>query len=217
MSRAIDRYRDRGSNFDAYMIAMIRLSAKEYGIRKKEHRIIEKTWWDTKAKEAEVCEPAEPDYFEEKPDLPKVPNPRQVLILLLKSYHYLSESHVARLAPAVGLTKEKLVSMIDELRTLRLQRDEAVRALRERTHMQFYRCLAFEKRMLQAPAHSAHRLKMTKCLETAQKRLASMRRRLASMRIEASNEQIAQVLGVKKGTVDSNLHAVKQKNQIETR
>ncbi|MDR2072206.1 MAG: hypothetical protein LBP60_02065 [Spirochaetaceae bacterium] len=215
MSRAVDRYKECGSNFDAYITTMIRLSAKEYGIRKKEHRIIEKTWWDAKAEEMAVYEPEEPEYLEEEPKLHRVSNPRQVLMLLLKAYHYLSESHVARLAPAVGLTKEELSSIIDRLRRLRLQRDEAVRNLKERIHAQFYRCLAFEKRMIHAPPYSIHRLKMKKCLETARKRLLSMRKRLASMRTEASNEQIAQVLGVKKGTVDSNLHAVKQRNQTE--
>ncbi|MDR2313387.1 MAG: hypothetical protein LBE02_02510 [Spirochaetaceae bacterium] len=215
MSRAVDRYKDCGANFDAYITAMVKLSAREYGIRKKEHRIIERAWWDARAEETAACEPEEPEYFKEKPELHRVSNPRQVLMLLLKAYHYLSESHVARLAPAVGLTKEKLSSMIDQLRTLRLRRDQAIRDLKERIHAQFYRCLAFEKRMLLAPPCSTHRLKMKTCLERARKRLLSIRKRLASMRFEASNQQIARILGVKKGTVDSNLHAVKQKNQIE--
>jgi DNA-directed RNA polymerase specialized sigma24 family protein len=38
-----------------------------------------------------------------------------------------------------------------------------------------------------------------------------MRRRLRSIRLDPSNRQVAEVLGVPKGTIDSNLYAVKSK------
>jgi DNA-directed RNA polymerase specialized sigma24 family protein len=215
LSRAVDRYEDQGSSFDAYIITMIRLSAKEYGLRKKDHRIIEKTWWCAKAAEMAVCETEEPGYMENRAPPKKVSNPRQVLMLLLKSYYYLSEDHLSRLAPALGMAREELFHMVDTLRILRLQRDEAIRNLAERVHGQFYRCLTFEKRLEAAPPHSAHWFKMKKCLETGRKRLSSMRRRLSEIRIEASNEQVAKIMGVAKGTVDSNLYAVRHKNQTE--
>jgi hypothetical protein len=53
---------------------------------------------------------------------------------------------------------------------------------------------------------------MKNSLEIARKRLASMRRRLKAMRTEASNRQVAGIMGVKKGTIDSNLYEVRQKN-----
>jgi hypothetical protein len=215
LSKAVDRYEDRGSSFDAYIITMLRLSAKEYALRKREHRIIEKTWWNAHAEEMAAYEPEEPDYFEEKPPLQKISNPRQVLILLLKSYYYLSDDLVSRLAPALGLEKEELLGIVDELREIRTQREERINSLKERIHCQFYRCLAFEKLMLASPLHSPHRIKMARCLENARKRLISMRRRLSLMRIGASNEQVARVLKVAKGTIDSNLYTVRHKNQIE--
>jgi len=213
LKKTLDHYTDQGSCFDTYIAAMIRLSVKEYELRKKEHYIIERTWWDAKAEEMKVAE-EEPDY----PDiqLKKVSNPRQVLILLLKSYYYLSDSHIERLAPVLGLEKEKLYLMVDELRVLRAQREEAINGLKERIHGQFYRNLTFEKRMQSASPCSAHRYKMEHCLENGQKRLASMRRRLSAMRTEATNEEVAAIMGIAKGTVDSNLFAVHQRNQEET-
>jgi hypothetical protein len=193
---------------------MIHLSAKEYGLRKKDHRIIEKTWWSAKAAEMAVCENEEPEYPENK-TLPEISNPRQVLMLLLKSYHYLSEDHLSRLAPALGVSKEQLFHMVDKLRILRLQRDEEVRNFTERVHCQFYRCLTFERRLEAAALHSGHWFKMKKCLEKARKRLSSMRRTLSEIHLEASNKEVAKVMGIAKGTVDSNLYAVRHKNQME--
>jgi hypothetical protein len=212
LSKAVDRYSDRGSSFDTYITAMIRLSAKEYALRKKDHRIIERIWWSAKAAEMAVCDTEEPEYAAERRQDIKISNPRQVLMLLLKSYHYLSENQLEQLAPSLNMDKKELVRMVDELRGLRLKREETIRELKERIYCQFYRCLAFEKRMQAAPVHSAHQAKMKRCLETARKRLTSMRRRLSLMRLDASNKQVAQVMKIAKGTVDSNLYSVKLKN-----
>jgi len=216
LHRAVDRYADKGSSFDAYILTTVRLSVKEYGLQKKEHRIIEKTWWTAKAEETAVFDTGEMEYIEESPALPKVHNPRQALILLLKSYYHISDTRMAQLAPALGLEKDELYRMVDELRVLRLQREENIHDLKERIHGQFYRCLAFEKRMKAAPYHSPHWQKMKRCLETGRKRLLSMRRRLQVMRMEASNEEVAKVMKVAKGTVDSNLYAARQRNQTES-
>ncbi|MDR2471779.1 MAG: hypothetical protein LBD09_06690 [Treponema sp.] len=213
LSRAVDRYVDQGVGFDPYFIAMVKLSAREYGLRQKEHQIIEKTWWSARAEEMAVCE--EEETYESEPKPKKVSNPRQVLMLLLKSYYYLSDDHLSRLAPALGLEKEELYRMVDEMRVLRLKREENINGLKERIHGQFYRCLAFEKRMRASPLYSLHWHRMKNSLETARKRLASMRRHLQTMRIDASNDQVARVLRVAKGTVDSSLYAVRQRNQTE--
>jgi DNA-directed RNA polymerase specialized sigma24 family protein len=217
LHRAVDQYTDRGSSFDAYIVATVQQTAKEYGLRKREHRIIEKLWWNTKATEAAaVAEAEEPAYLEDVPIAVKVPNRRQALMLLLKSYYQLSDLHLEKLAPSLGVRKEELYRMVDELRVLRLNREEIINTLKERIHSQFYRCLSFEKRMKTAARSSAHWHKMKRCLENARKRLASMRKRLQTVRMGASNREIARVMKVSKGTVDSNLYAVRLKNQTDS-
>jgi hypothetical protein len=103
--------------------------------------------------------------------------------------------------------------MVDKLRVIRVQREEMINSLKERIHGQFYRCLAFEKRLQASSPCSAHWFRMKRCLETARKRLLSMRRRLNAMHIEASNKQVAKLMGVAKGTIDSCLHEVRMRNQ----
>jgi len=105
---------------------------------------------------------------------------------------------------------------VDKLRVVRAQREEAINGLKERIHGQFYRNLTFEKRMRSAVLCSAHWYRMKRCLENGQKRLASMRRRLSSMHTGATNEQVAAIMRVAKGTIDSNLFAVRQRNREET-
>jgi hypothetical protein len=213
IKRAVDRYEDRGSTFDSYINVLVKLSAKEYCLRKKDHKIIEQTWWDAKAEEMMVCEEEEPEYFEPKQDFSQVRNRKQVLLLLLKSYHFLSDDYISRAAPAIGIDKEELKNMVDTLRNQRLGQEEQIRGLQERIYSQFYRCLAFENRMRAFPPGSSHSQEMKKRLEGAKKRLAAMRKRLAAMRIDAPNWQIANLIGTKKGTVDSGLHTARRNHE----
>ena len=220
LSRAVDHYTDMGSSFDTYIISMVKLSAKEYCMRKKEHRIIEKAWWDAKAVEMAVAE--EEQEYHKFPPVPsseavpeKVPNPRQILMLLLKSYYYMSDDYLEQLAPALDMEKEELFYMVDKLRVMRVKREQTLNGYKERIHGQYYRCLAFEKRLQAAAPNSAHSIKMQRSLQTARKRLSALRSRLKKMRTEASNGQVAWIMGVKKGTVDSNLFAVRQRNNHE--
>jgi biotin operon repressor len=214
ISRAIDNYRDTGSSFDAYIGALLRWSAKEYHTKETEHRIIESACWKARALEMAVCED-EPPYLEPAPVFDPVSNPRQVLSLLLKSYHYVSEDFLTRIAPAVGISKEKLGHLIEELRKQRMQREGEIWELQERVFTQYYRCISFEKRLRVAPEDSTRHRKMKRCLERGRKRLESMRRRLAALKTDASNRQVAEILGVAKGTVDSNIYTVKSKHNIE--
>jgi hypothetical protein len=210
ISKAIDKYKDIGTSFDAYIGTMVYYSSREYRFREKDHAISEQVWWKEKANELSVRD-AEPDYPEQKTAYKPVSNPQQILILLLKSYHFVSEDFVSRIAPAIGVKKAKLQSMIEELRILRVDKEEQIQGLKERIYCQFYRCISFERRMLAAPEGSMFQKKMQDRLTRARKRLISMRKRLSIMRFEATNRQIAKVLGIPKGTVDSTLYAAKMK------
>jgi hypothetical protein len=104
--------------------------------------------------------------------------------------------------------------MIDNLRKQRVAKEEEIRTLQERIHCQYYRCLSFQYRLASAFPGTAYYEKVKGCLERARARFSSMRKRLAGIRFCATNGQIAKVLGVPKGTVDSSLHAVRSKWRI---
>jgi hypothetical protein len=210
ISKAISNYQEVGTSFDAYIGTLIYYSSREYRFRQTDHYISEHSCWKEQANELSVRD-EEPVYSERTSAYKPVSNPQQVLILLLKSYYFVSDDFIFRIAPAIGIKKEVLKKMVDELRILRLEKEEKIRGLKERIHSQFYRCISFEQRMISASEGSAFQKKMRERLNRARKRLVSMRKRLAVMRFDATNRQIAEILGVPKGTIDSTLHSAKLK------
>jgi hypothetical protein len=226
-SRAIDHYRDTGSSFEAYIGTMIRWSAKEYHTLQTNHRIIERAAWISMAADmpgedqgdgaARAIRPslrAGTEVCSERPEYPgvsqaKFVNPKQILILVLKSYFFISDDFLDRIAPFIGIEKEKLKELVDKLRVLRMKRDDSIRGLQERIGCQFYRCITYEHRLAYYPKNSPRHFTVTQQLARARKRLHGMRARLARMRLEATNLQVAGVLGIAKGTVDANIHAMR--------
>ncbi|MDR1388542.1 MAG: hypothetical protein LBJ31_01005 [Treponema sp.] len=207
LKNAIERYRDVGSTFDAYIAALVRFTIREYTSRIKKHRIMENSWWRCNAEHYFVKE--EEEEYDEKP--PSIRNKRQVLILILKSYQYLSDHHLEKYAKALKMSKEKLEKMISSLRGKKLRQEEAFRKLCETMHSQYYRCIGFERRLAAFDAGSEAWHKTEKSLALARRRLLSIRRRVRVMRTEATNREIADIMGISKGTVDSCLFAAKQK------
>jgi biotin operon repressor len=214
LSRAIDNYRYEGSSFTAYIGTLVRLGAKEFRHQEQEHRLIEQTYWGATAEDM-FAHNSEPDYLAEvapkKPFRP-VANPRQALILLLKSYSFISDDFIARAAPAIGMSKETLTQLIENLRAMRFEQDLEIRNLRERIYGQYFRCRSFERRRNASPEGSPRYFIMQKRLERAEKRLKNMKKTLKAIKNGASNRQVAGILGVSKGTIDSNIHAVKYRS-----
>ncbi|MDR1248177.1 MAG: hypothetical protein LBK63_02630 [Treponema sp.] len=211
ISRAIDNYRDKGTSFDAYIGSLVRWGIKETRTRETDRHIMEYACWEAKALDEAAVHEEEEMYLEPEPAFDKVSNPRQVLVLLLKSYRYMSPDFLERISPALNIEKEKLGELIDELREIRLHREENISALQERIYTQFYRCMVVEKKLRNAAPNSERHEKLRVRLSRGRKRLQSMRNRLAGMKTGASNRQVAQVLASAKGTIDAHLFTVKEK------
>lgn len=210
ISRSIDRYRDLGSSFDAYIYGMIRSAYREYQGRETNHSLTEYACWRARAEEMTLHE-NEPDYPELRKNvsIPADLKPRQVLFLLLKSYYFVTDEYVDSVAGVVGLDADKVKKMISELRRRRSGREIEILNLRERLHCQYYRCLAYQKRMKSAFQGTEYFERMKDRFERAMIRYQCMRTRFYKMRRSASNRMIAEVMGIPKGTVDSGLYAIK--------
>jgi RNA polymerase sigma factor (sigma-70 family) len=218
ITNAIDHYKDNGSSFDAYIYSIVSKAYKEYSTITNDRKITEKTVWTNR--ECERLSENEELYLAEKDDEPPPPfcsvqNPHQILILLLKSYYFLSDDFISRIAPALHVDREKIDMLIMELRDLRAAREQEIHDLRERVYAQFYRCLSFESRMASSAPNSARQQRFSHCLDRGIKRLNAMRETLRNLHADASNKEIAKVLGISKGTVDASLFIVRQ-NYLET-
>jgi len=217
LSRAVDYYKDTGTTFDTYINSIIQWSSKEYRVREAEHRTTEIACWKARAEERELRSP-EPPYMEEEPApengaVKKNYSQRQILVLFLKSYYFVSEDFLQRVAAATGMQKDRLQAMVDELHKIREAKEERIHNRQERIYSQYYRCLAFQKRLSTAMPGSARYEKLTEYTDRAKKRFSAMKQRFGSIRTEATNRQIASVMHIPKGTVDSVLHAVREKTE----
>jgi len=218
---AIDLYKDKGSSFEAYMNSIIRWSAKQYRRNTADNSITEYAAWAARISDQYVHQ-EEPDYAEEKNRIPEsakqqaiiadtenIKNSRQLLILILKCYYFVSDDFLEKIAPKAGISKENLKEMIDRLSVIRTKREEDLRNMRESIYSQFYRCMVYEKKLSLLPENSISASRMELRLEKARQRLESMRNRLSKIRTDATNSQIAKVIGISKGAVDASLHYLK--------
>ena len=211
LSRSIDLYRDLGSSFDAYITGLVYGASKEFRSREAEHYITEYACWQAKAEEISVHE-IEHEYSGKK-DICPIPEgikPKQILLLLLKTYHYATEDFVDRTAREIGMNSETIWKMIDDLRKLCSGKESEILSLRERIHSQHYRCMVYQKRMNIAQLGTVQYDRTKNRFERARKRFFTMKKRLGGMRMTASNKMIARVLGIPKGTVDSGLYALRK-------
>jgi 5-bromo-4-chloroindolyl phosphate hydrolysis protein len=107
------------------------------------------------------------------------------------------------------MSKETLMQLVENLRAMRFEQDLEIRSLRERIYGQYFRCKTFEHRRNASPEGTPRYYMMQKRLERAEKRLKGMKKALRAIKSGASNRQVARILGVSKGTIDSTIHAVK--------
>ncbi|MDR1215249.1 MAG: hypothetical protein LBK25_01045 [Treponema sp.] len=214
LSKAIESYRDIGSSFGTYINILVQWSAKEYHSCEIEHSIIEYARWEACARD--VYE-TEPDYLvkdarvnlgDKRKNFATV---CQIQILLLKSYAFVSNELIEQVASSINIEATQLKEWISTIKAVRFKHDEEIYRLKEHIHNQFYRCLFFERRLKMLSPSYAKYEKIKKRLERGRIRLAAMKKRLAGFSINASNRLVAEVLGLPKGTVDSNLQAIKRK------
>jgi len=210
IARAIDLYRDLGSSFDAYISGLVYKAFREWRRTEAEHRTTEYICWQARAEDMRVGE-SEGEYCEEARDvsIPEGIKPRQILLLLLKSYYFVTDEFAQRVTHTIGAETEEVMNMLEELRKQRTEREDEILELRDRLYCQFYRCLAYQKQMETAQPGTCYYEKMKDRYERAKQRFLAMKKRLGKIRLDASNRMIADVTGIPKGTVDSGLFALR--------
>ena len=228
ISRAIDSYSAIGSSFGAYVNKIIRMSAKEYLRQQLRRRNLEIAAWttqipDTYAYETEDDEPqhsevADPWTLYEQDDmgLPwNIRNSRQLLILILKCCRYVSNDFIERISPRLGVPPGVLSDMILRLKECREKREAQTDTLRELTNHYFCRCLFYERTLWLASEDPLAARRIKARLERYRIKLGKARERLARSYLDPSNAQIAEILGLTKGTVDAAMFRLKSVRRDE--
>ena len=217
VKKAIDTYNETGSSFEAFIHKFIHNSSREYRVRVTTQSVTEYSAWCARLPELYAREEA-PEYRHEKDENPLAAiltgqderkDKRRVLALILKCYYYVSDDFIDRIAGKIKMDAEQLRDMVNKIREMRQKKDDALYYMKERIYCQYYRCIVYEKRLLLIQENTAAYEKLKHRLEKAKQRLERMRKRMTLIRTEATNSQVAQVIGIKKGTVDASLHKLK--------
>jgi DNA-directed RNA polymerase specialized sigma24 family protein len=219
LKKSIKHYRDIGASFESYLGAIMHTSAKEYHLRKVVNSMTEYSAWSIQVPDLYVME-ENPGYLHEikesslskilKKDM-KVRNPKQLLSLVLKCYYFVSDDFIDRFADYSGIGREKLKEMIDRLRKLRKEKEDKLYKMKESVYSQFYRCIVYEKRLEVTQENTtAYEIIKLKA-EKAREKLEKMRSRILKIKSGPNNREIAEVIGVSKGAVDSNLSVLRKR------
>jgi len=218
ISRAINTYQEAGSSFETYINAMVRLTAKEFRSRQIRSYLEENAVWITQLPDMYACE-SEMEYNDHTAAITKDPerlkNPRQLLILLLKCSNHVTTDFLEKISPKLGIEPESLSTLISHLRGQRERREMEIAALREKINLQFYRCILLEKRLRLMAENSIGAQRLKKKLEQGRNRLLKIRKQIAYRRLDPSNSQIAKLLGISKGTVDSVLYNLRVQGTMQ--
>jgi DNA-directed RNA polymerase specialized sigma24 family protein len=219
LHKAVDSYRETGASFEVFINTIMRVAAKEYHTRMTAKSVTEYSAWSVHVPELYAREEA--PHYSYDPHEKKLSgiianskgrkNPRQLLALILKCYYYVSDDFLDRAACHAGIERKKLKEMIETLKTIRSEKDDEIYRMKERVYCQYYRCIVYEKRLSYLPENTNAYAKLKLRLEKARKRLEKMRERISKIRSDATNKEIAQVIGVSKGSVDSSLYNLKSK------
>jgi hypothetical protein len=220
IQKAIDTYNNTGSSFEAFIHKFIQNSSREYRVRITTQNVTEYSAWCAMVPELYAREEA-PEYSNENDKLLEFisgqnvrKDTRRILALILKCYYYVSDDFIDRIADKIEMDAKQLREMVNKMQKLRQRKDDAIYHMKERIYCQYYRCFVYEKRLLLIEENTAAYSKLKVRLEKAKRRLEKMRKRLTLIRTDATNKQVAEVIGVKKGTVDASLYKLKAKLNI---
>jgi hypothetical protein len=227
LKKAIDSYNEIGFTFEAFMTKFIKISSKEYRVRISTNNVTEYSTWSARLPDLysygnsyDFVYENPPEYISDnsKKILSNIitgqsgrRNTRRILALLLKCYNYLSDDFIEKVAPLIEIDDNELKKMLSNIRKIRQKKDDEIYLMKERIYCQYYRCIVYQNRLslLQENSGAYNKLKIR--LEKAKVRLERMRKRLTSVRTDATNKQVAEVIGISKGTVDASLYKLKER------
>jgi len=222
LQKAIDSYQDVGATFEAFIARFMLISSKEYRTRVITNSITEYSAWSAQLPDmyAMYAREEPPVYIPDSVEsvIKKLTidrngrkNTRRILALILKCYYFVSDDFAEKIAPRLGIDKNELLEMLNKIRLVRQKRDDKIYFMKESLNTQFIRCLVYERRLSLMKENAAAYNKLKLKQKKARERLDNMRKRVTSVRTDATNKQIAEIIGISKGTVDASLYRLKGK------
>ena len=228
ISKAIDKYKNKGSTLEAYITVIIFYSYKEEKLKEYKRKFIDNLCFQENQRDLLVSETEESYEGFNHPPGAHTANSKncvsirtlyvnplysntvmiqknpwlKLIIIMLKSYTVIEQCHIEKIAKITGISCDDLLILLDRIKTVRFDADRKLSELKYRVHTQYYRCLSYETRLKHIAVEDIKYKKMVTQLNRAKETLIKMRCRLRRKRVDATNKQVADVLGIPKGSVD---------------
>jgi hypothetical protein len=220
--RLIERYEYQGQPFEAFLGVTLKWQMKGYVTarsrqRRKEAALYKPEFW-------EVREEAPFSFLQEEPELPTLsPRAREALrvgpggmvkeassrkriyCLLLRTAHTVSPGLIAQAALLTGCDAEWLADRVEEARQISFHRDGRRRMFihRRRAALFALHCIQAELEICTIPAEKARLMvKLNRESETLRRSRTNLNHVLRG----PTHQEIANILGIPKGTVDSGFY-----------
>ena len=230
LQEAVERFEDQGRPFEAYLRSVLTWQLSSY-YRSKDRR--EAAWrlagtsalWDAEAAALAADTPRAPEQRAPEQRAPEQRAPeqgapsaaaglddgatrRRVLFAVLKNCHRLPDTQVSAWA---GLCdRSDLPALIGRARQATAGSQRRWRRLRERSNRAFATARMIEGQLLAEPDAERRQLLKTR-LRRVRGTATNARAEMRVVRLGPSNRQIAQLLGIPKGTVDTGLFWLKRR------
>ena len=219
--RTLNNFREQGKPFDHYLNSVLRWQLRSYLRRKN----------SDKYRQALACRP---DFWDtpEPEENPPAPGPlwpgehlpvmnlehllksdsdrRRFLLLLIKNMQLLDARELEAGASLCGLSPEELARVTAELRKRLSVKEERLETLRTRRNRAFFKLSLLEAE-LAAAAEAAEKRRLLAAVARARAALRLAQQRLARTPRCPTNRDLAEVLGLPKGTVDTALYWLKKR------
>ncbi len=215
--RLLDRFRDQGKPFESYLWAVLSWQLRNFA---RERRRGDRAWSVSLSIDPGNTFTVEDLDGSSCPDFPGTAaiarcissdaDRRNFLILALKCSRLIDDENAATLASIAGISISDLLALAAKLQTFRSSREERLETFRCRRNKSYAQAL-----QLEAELHREVDGERIAALQTAlarhRRRMRAAMYRMARVSVSPTNREIAGLLGIPKGTVDSGLYWLKRK------
>jgi hypothetical protein len=215
--RTIDRFQDRGKPFEWYFNSVLRWHYKVYCTRK---RRAQTRWaaarnvlfWELPEAGLTVCTPAVSgesgyriiplDWFGGSRESTCR---RRILFLALKNARHLDDSAINWIAGLTGIDEAHLTGMVERLRANLYKRELRLHKLYRRQNRLFTKIFLLQRDLLwEVDPQIKAGLALSLC--ELRMKLRLLQRKIRRVRLHPSNREIAELLRIPKGTIDTSLY-----------
>ena len=222
--RTLSRFQDRGKPFEWYFNSVLHWHYKVYCSRKRQDQT---RWaaarnvlfWELPEAGSAVSTDAFcPDRRERIIPIDRFGSSREetcrrrILFLALKNARHLDDSAIGWISELTQIEEEQLVAMIERLRGNLYKRELRLHKLYGRQNRIFTKIILFQWDLLwEVDPEIKADLALSLCeLRT---KLRSLQRKIRRVRLHPSNREIADLLQIPKGTIDTSLYWLRRQLQ----